>query len=166
MKNLIYFTFLSFVLYSCNSNDEAMNTFEQNSKTIAALFAGFANESVDYSHFADDVVFKGTLVGSVDSLRLDDIKSEHKKFFAKYNAKILTTPLNFLTGVNAESGVTDGSVRLYYDMEVILPATETSQEKSVVVSIYESFDFNEEGKILYAQWYSDWTGSLASLDEF
>ena len=165
MKNLIYFTFLSFAFYSCNPNAEAMKTFEKNSKTIDALFAGFANESVDYSHFADDVVFKGTLVGSVDSLRLDDIKLSHKEFFANYDAKYVT-PLNHLTGVNADTGVTDGSVRLYYDLQVTSLATETSESKSVVVSVYESFDFNEEGKILYAQWYCDWTGSLASLDKF
>jgi hypothetical protein len=164
MKNLIYFTFLSFAFYSCNPNAEAMKNFEKNSKTIDALFAGFANESVDYSQFADDVVFKGTLVGSVDSLRLDDIKSAHKEFFANYDAKYVT-PLNHLTGVNADTGVTDGSVRLYYDLQVTSLATETSESKSVVVSVYESFDFNEEGKILYAQWYSDWTGSLASLEE-
>ena len=164
MKNLIYFTFLSFAFYSCNPNAEAMKTFEKNSKTIDALFAGFANESVDYSHFSDDVVFKGTLVGTVDSLRLDDIKLSHKDFFANYDAKYVT-PLNHLTGVNADTGVTDGSVRLYYDQEVTLSATDSTEAKSVVVSIYESFDFNEEGKVNYVQWYCDWTGSLASLGE-
>ena len=164
MKNLIYFTFLSFAFYSCNPNAEAMKTFEKNSKTIDALFTSFANESVDYSHFADDVVFKGTLVGSADSLRLSDIKLAHQDFFAKYDAKYLT-PLNFLTGVNADTGVTDGSVRLYYDLEVTLLGAETVEPNSVVISVYESFDFNEEGKILYAQWYSDWTGSLASLQQ-
>ena len=164
MKNLIYFTFLSFAFYSCNPNAEAMKTFEKNSKTIDALFAGFANESVDYSHFSDDVVFKGTLVGSVDSLRLEDIKLSHKEFFANYDAKYLT-PLNHLTGVNADTGVTDGSVRLYYDQKVTLSATDSTEAKSVVVSIYESFDFNAEGKVTYVQWYCDWTGSLASLEE-
>lgn len=164
MKNFIYFTFLSVALYSCNPNEEAMKTFENNSKTIDALFTSFVNESVDYSHFADDVVFKGTLVGSADSLSLSEIKLAHQDFFTRYDAKYLT-PLKFLTGVNADTGVTDGSVRLYYDMQVTLPATESSEAKSVAVSIYESYDFNEEGKILYVQWYCDWTASLASLEE-
>ena len=63
MKNLIYVTFLSIVAFSCNPNQEAMEAFEANTKTMDILFESFANESVDYSKFADDVVFKGTLVG-------------------------------------------------------------------------------------------------------
>ena len=54
---------------------------------------------------------------------------------------------------------------MYYDQEVTLTATDSTEAKSVIVSIYESFDFNEEGKVTYVQWYSDWTGSLASLEE-
>lgn len=164
MKNFIYVTFLSIVAFSCNPNQEAMKTFEENTKTMDILFESFANESVDYSKFADDVVFKGTLVGAKDSLSLDEIKAIHKELFAKYDFKYMA-PVKYLTGVNADTGVTDGSVRMYYDQEVTLTATDSTEAKSVIVSIYESFDFNEEGKVTYVQWYCDWTGSLAYLEE-
>ncbi len=69
-------------------------------------------------------------------------------------------PFNYLQGVNAETGKADGSVRMYYAMEV----TNTTNDKSVVVPIYESFDFNEEGKATFVQWYCDWTASLESIE--
>ena len=159
MKNFIYVTFLSIVAFSCNPNQDAMKNFEENTKTMDILFESFANESVDYSKFADDVVFKGTLVGAKDSLSLDEIKAIHKELFAKYDFKYMA-PMKYLTGVNAETGVTDGSVRMYYAMEV----TNTDNAKSVIVPIYESFDFNDEGKAFFVQWYCDWTASLASIE--
>jgi len=36
--------------------------------------------------------------------------------------------------------------------------------KSVVIPIYESFDFDDEGKAIYVQWYCDWTASISSLE--
>ena len=51
-------------------------------------------------------------------------------------------------------------MRMYYNMEV----TNSSNEKSVVIPIYESFDFDSEGKAIYVQWYSDWTASLESIE--
>ena len=36
---------------------------------MQALLESYANEDVDYSRFADDVVFRGTLLGAPDSLK-------------------------------------------------------------------------------------------------
>ncbi|MCH1547035.1 MAG: hypothetical protein L7S44_00580 [Flavobacteriaceae bacterium] len=162
MKNLIYVTFLSIVAFSCNPNQEAMEAFEANTKTMDILFESFANESVDYSKFADDVVFKGTLVGAEDSISLDEIKMIHKDLFAAHDVRYVA-PMKYLTGVNPDTGVTDGSVRMYYDLEVTRTATDSTEAKSIIVPIYESFDFNDEGKVTYVQWYCDWTASLESL---
>ena len=71
--------------------------------------------------------------------------------------------MKYLTGVNPDTGVTDGSVRMYYDLEVTRTATDSTEAKSIIVPIYESFDFNDEGKVTYVQWYCDWTASLESL---
>ncbi len=163
MKKIFYSILLSVFIFSCNSQTETDNTvnlsFEKNSETMQALLESFANEDVDYSRFADDVVFRGTLLGAPDSLKLDQIKAIHKDFFAKYDVKHMA-PFNFLQGVNPETGEADGSVRFYYDMQV----TNSSNGKSVVVPIYESFDFDDEGKAIFVQWYSDWTASLTSLE--
>ena len=144
---------------SCEMKAEIKEAFKKNSETMQLLFESYANESVDYSKFADDVVFRGTLLGSPDSLNLDQIKGIHKEFFAKYDVKHMA-PFNYLQGVNPETGQADESVRMYYQMEV----TNTTNEKSVVIPIYESFDFNEEGKAVFVQWYCDWTASLESIE--
>ncbi len=62
--------------------------------------------------------------------------------------------------MNPDTGYADGSVRMYYNMEV----TNSSNGKSIVIPIYESFDFDNEGKAIYVQWYSDWTASLESIE--
>tara|TARA_B100001175_G_scaffold222223_1_gene189205 strand:- start:8311 stop:8763 length:453 start_codon:yes stop_codon:yes gene_type:complete len=150
-------------MFSCNSQigpDNTVNlSFEKNSETMQALLESYANEDVDYSRFSNDVVFRGTLLGAPDSLKLDQIKAIHKDFFAKYDVKHMA-PFNFLQGVNAETGEADGSVRFYYDMQV----TNSSNGKSVVIPIYESFDFDDEGKAIFVQWYCDWTASISSLE--
>ena len=163
MKKIFYSILLSVFILSCNSQTESDDTvnlsFEKNSETMQALLESYANEDVDYSHFADDVVFRGTLLGAPDSLKLDQIKAIHKDFFAKYDVKHMA-PFNFLQGVNPETGEADGSVRFYYDMQV----TNSSNGNSVVIPIYESFDFDDEGKAIFVQWYCDWTASLSSLE--
>ena len=164
MKKLFYIPITILLLFSCNAEptkkQSAVNeSFEKNSQTMQSLFESFSNEAVDYSRFSDDVVFKGTLLGSKDSLNLDEVKEMHKGFFAKYDVKHLGE-FNYLQGVNPQTGEADGSVRMYYDMEV----TNSSNGKSVVIPIYESFDFDEEGKAIYVQWYSDWTASIGSLE--
>ena len=130
MKKIIYSILISAFIFSCNSEtDSAVNqSFEENSKTMQALLTSYANEDVDYSRFSDDVVFRGTLLGAPDTLRLDQIKAIHKDFFAKYDVKHMA-PFNFLQGVNPETGESDGSVRFYYDMQV----TNSENGKSVVL---------------------------------
>ncbi len=164
MKKILNSFLITIFVFSCNSAIESDNSsvngkFEENSKTMKALLESFAKEDVDYSNFSNDAVFKGTVLGSPDTLRLDQIKAIHKDFFAKYDVKHMA-PFNFLQGVNPDTGETDGSVRFYYDMQV----TNSSNGKSVVIPIYESFDFNDDGKAIYIQWYCDWTSSLASLE--
>lgn len=163
MKKIFYLSVFAIFFVSCdstNNNESTVNeTFKENSKTMQALLESYANEDVDYSRFSEDVVFKGTLYGSKDSLGLNEIKSIHKDFFNKYDVKHMA-PFNFLQGVNPQNGEADGSVRFYYDMQV----TNSLNGKSVVIPIYESFDFDNEGKAIYVQWYCDWTAHISSLE--
>lgn len=164
MKKLTILLIFSLFVISCDQNKEAMAAFEKNSKTMDLLYKSYADENVDYSKFNEDVVFKGTLFGSKDSLYLDEIKQIHKDFFKTYDVEHMTE-FNFLPGVNPETGKIDGSVRMYYDMKVTRTATDSTEEKSVIIPIYESFDFDEEGRALYVQWYCDWTANMTSLEE-
>ena len=128
-----------------------------------------SGDNIDLKNYLlenETLIRKDTMVRKLDSdtydkdgVILDQIKASHKDFFAKYDVKHMA-PFNFLQGVNPETGEADGSVRFYYDMQV----TNSSKGKSVVIPIYESFDFDDEGKAIFAQWYCDWTASLSSLE--
>ena len=66
MKKIFYSILLSVFILSCNSQTESDDTvnlsFEKNSETMQALLESYANEDVDYSRFADDVVFRGYFI--------------------------------------------------------------------------------------------------------
>ena len=66
-------------------------------------------------------------------------------------------------GVNPETKQMDGSVRYYADWEVTKPATDSTAAKSGILKMYESFDFDAEGKIIYQQGYGDFTGLMTYL---
>ena len=70
-------------------------------------------------------------------------------------------PLNLLPGVNPETKEMDGSVRTYFNLTVTL----TENQKSITIPMYESYDFDEDGKIVFYQFYGDVTSALSSLNE-
>ena len=92
-----------------------------------------------------------------DSLSLSDVIEEDKKSWANADFKIVSK-INLLPGVSADTKLADGSVRYYGSWEITLPATDSTAAKSGVIRLYESFDFNEEGKIVYQQYYGDFGG--------
>ena len=67
------------IILSCDSqtkSDDSINlSFEKNSATMQALLDSYANENVDYSRFSEDAVFRGTLLGAPDTLKLDQINA-------------------------------------------------------------------------------------------
>ncbi len=139
-----------------NTSDEA---FARNSKNVMTYLESFQNESVDYdSLFAPDFVMRDTGFGSKDSLGLAEIKTGDKRLWENYDFKILNDSLSLLPGVNADTKMADGSVRYYANWKVTRSATDSTQAKSGVLSMYESFDFDENGKIIYQQAYADFTG--------
>ena len=154
-------------LFSCTTQNETNNIiadveqkFINNSNSVQAYLNDFVNESIDYKKFFNDTCkVRGTYFNSEGPTNVDDRISLHKEMWTKYDFAI-SDSINFLPGVNAETKEMDGSVRFYYDMQV----TNSSNGKSVVIPIYESFDFDDEGKAIYVQWYCDWSTSMASLD--
>ena len=84
MKKLFYSILLGVIILSCNSetnsNDSINLSFEKNSATMQALLDSYANEDVDYSRFSEEAVFRGTLLGAPDTLRLDQSKQFTKTF--------------------------------------------------------------------------------------
>jgi len=151
---------------SCNSNvsddvsnDNFSKIFEENSNTVIAYEEAFCKENIDYEKFySEKAVIKGTILGDKDSLFVADRKVAHQELWQKYDFSM--SPLDPLPGVNLETKKMDGSVRMYFDITITL----SENGNSVTIPMYNSFDFDEKGKILYLQYYGDFTAAFLSLE--
>ena len=114
--------------------------------------------------YAPDFVMLDTGFGSEkDSMSLNEMKMYDKQMWEAFDFKLLTDPPALLPGVNPDTRKPDGSVRHYSDWQVTLPATDSTEARTGVIKLYESFDFDSEGKILYQQVYGDFTGLMMYL---
>ena len=167
MKNIIYSLSVMIFTSACNSefsvevtNDNISKIFEKNSETVIAYEEAFCQENIDYEKFySENAVIKGTILGDKDSMYVADRKVAHKELWQKYDFSM--SPLDPLPGVNLETKKMDGSVRMYFDITIKL----SENGKSVTIPMYNSFDFDDEGKILYLQYYGDFTAAFLSLEE-
>ncbi|WP_044637078.1 hypothetical protein [Siansivirga zeaxanthinifaciens] len=149
-------------------DNSANELFIKNSETALKSMLDWQNETPDYSIYADNAIAYNTYFGAeVDSVMIqsEDTKMKDKAFLDKYDFELLTNPPVFLPGVNAETKLPDGSVRYYGAWKVTLPATDSTEAKSGVLRIYESFDFDENGKIAIQQGYGDFSGLMMFLNE-
>ncbi len=167
MKKTIYFLFAIFFFSACNYKDpsiaESENIFkiyEKNCETVLAYENAFCQENIDYEKFySEKAIIKGTMLGDKDSMFVADRKIAHQELWKKYDFSM--SPLDPLPGVNPETKKMDGSVRMYFDITITL----TENGNSVTMPMYNSFDFDDEGKILYLQYYGDFTSAFLSLEE-
>lgn len=167
MKSIFYYLFLALVFVGCKTEvDNSVNeAFEANSKTVLTNLDGFENENLDYSMYAKDFVSLETMFGAEkDSMNLNELIANDKRNWELFDFELLTKPTVLLPGVNPQTRMTDGSVRHYSDWKVTLPATDSTEARSGVIQLYESYDFNEEGKILVQQVYGDFTGLMMYLN--
>lgn len=166
MKCIYSVLFLSILFVGCQPkpDNSANEAFEKNSKTVMANLDGWQNENLDYSMYAKDFAMLETGFGAPkDSLTLDEVMENDKWMWEKFNFKLLTSPPVLLPGVNADTKLPDGSVRHYSNWEVTLAATDSTEAKTGVIKLYESFDFDAEGKIRYQQTYGDFGGIMGYL---
>ncbi|MBF44737.1 MAG: hypothetical protein CMD38_00270 [Flavobacteriales bacterium] len=167
MKKAIYLLTLILFVFACNtevsvdvSNDTISKIFEKNCETVISYEKAFCEENIDYKKFySDKAIIKGTILGDKDSLYVADRMIAHQELWQKYDFSM--SPLNPLPGVNLETKKLDGSVRMYFDITITL----TENGKSVTIPMYNSFDFDDEGKIIYLQYYGDFTAAFLSLEE-
>ena len=167
MKLLMYPLFLAILIMGCapeEKDNSADMAFQKNSETVLANLQAWQNENLDYTMYANDFAMLETTFGAEkDSISLEEMKSADRQLWNTYDFKLLTSPPNLLPGVDQDSKAPDGSVRHYSDWEVTLPATDSTEAKSGVIRLYESFDFDDEGKIRYQQVYGDFTGLMSYL---
>ena len=168
MKKTIYLLTVILCISACNTevavevtNDKESEIFEKNCKTVRLYESAFCQESIDYEKFySDNAIIKGTTLGAKDSMNVADRKAAHQEMWQKYDFSI-SQPLNLLPGVNPETKKMDGSVRMYFNLTITL----TENKNSITIPMYESYDFDDEGKILFMQYYGDLTSSILSLEK-
>ncbi len=166
MKKISLILFFAIILIGCQekADNSSQEAFEKNSQTVLANVTGWQNENIDYSMYSKDFIMLETGVGAEkDSLTLDEIIENDKRMWKYYDFKLLTSPPVLLPGVNSETKKPDGSVRHYSTWEVTLSATDSTEAKTGQIRLYESFDFDADGKILYQQVYGDFTGLMMKL---
>ena len=166
MKFIYSILCIGFVLVGCQPKpDNAVNeTFDKNAETVRAILDGFQNENLDYgAYYAEDAVIRGTSFGDRDSLSVADMSERDKRNWETFNFKLLGDAVNLLPGVNVDSKLADGSVRYYGNWEVTRPGTDSTEARSGVVKLYQSFDFDDTGKVMYQQAYGDFGGLVQHL---
>ena len=167
MKAIFFYLFVAVLFIGCKTeiDNSVQEAFENNSKTALANLDEFENENVDYSKYAKDAVLRQVVFGAEkDSMSISEMKQSDKELWDRYDLKILTNPIVLLPGVNPDTKKADGSVRHYTDWEVTLPATDSTEARSGVIQLYESYDFDAEGKITLQQVYGDFTGLMMYLN--
>ena len=171
MKHLVSLFLPAFMLAACTpsavgGSSEAEVVFEQNCVTARALIRDFDNEDIPAirAHFADSARWRPTAFGKTEPASLEDKVNGWTRAFAKYDFDLLTEDLRLLPGVNAQTGNPDGSVRVYFDWEAAIPATDSTERKAVTITYYESWDFDADGKIWLTQIFGDETAAMQALN--
>ncbi len=160
MKSFIPFLLVFLSLISCKSNKEIMayQKFEKNSKTVMDYLEGFQNQQIDYSSYSNNFSSLRTAFGdSEETGTLDELKENNNMMFEVLQFKLLEKPV-FFSGVDPKTGIIDGSIKFYGNWEITLKKTSNTKEKTARIRVYESIDFDRDGKILFQQGYGDFSG--------
>ena len=156
-----------FLFFSCQNNEKANynnenlnQTFKKNCQTVQSYLNDFVKENIDYKKYYNDTCeIRGTYFNSTGSMSVQDRISTHKQMWSKYDFKI-SDSIEYLPGVNAKTKQIDGSVRFYFDWTT----TNSENNKSITIPLYMSFDFDDEGRFVYLQFFGDISSAISSLE--
>ena len=153
------------LLAACGSANPNSMTFVGNAQTVERVFRAFEAEdsTAFWTEFAETAVWRGTGVNAPTSLSRQKMGEVYGTFWAEFDYKIVGD-LHFLPGVNPETQLPNGSVNGIFLWEVSRMG-EDGQRRAVQLWIYESFDFNEEGQIVFTQVFSDLASAYRQLRE-
>ena len=157
MKKIFVLTFLSVLLYSCTSNAYKAE-FEKNTETVKAYFKLHEEENAaamfDYLH--PDMEWHLPVYG-MEMGGIEEVKAAILGYQSEFD-NLNFTANYWLPGVNTETGIPDGSTRVYGTWK----ATHTKTGKEVNLSVYHSFEF-KEGKIFRGGDWFDLGGMMNTV---
>ncbi|MDX1314086.1 MAG: hypothetical protein R3356_01175 [Eudoraea sp.] len=173
MRKLLFTTVLLLIAAACKTGEDpeaaaraaAEAAFAENSKTVLGSLEAWQSENMDYSIYADDfLMFETGFNGEKDEWTKAEMIESDKGLFEVFDFKMLNEP-DLLPGVDQATKKMDGSVRHYSEWEVTRTATDSTEAKTGKIRLYQAFNFNEEGKIVYQMAYADFTGLMLYLME-
>lgn len=174
MKQILTILFFGILLVGCETtsdNDDSMDqssmdeVFEKNSETVAAYLEAWQNKDVDYDKFfAENYESWGTGFGETDSTDLEGMIQWDKDMWETMDFKISNPPVNLLPGVNIDTKKLDGSVRYYAEWEITTAGEDSTELRMGNLKMYQTFVFNDDGKIELALTYGDFTAMMMYLN--
>ena len=150
---------------SCSSTSPNALTFVRNAETVERVFRAFEAEDGEafWAEFAETAVWRGTGVNAPTTLSREKMKGVYDAFWGEFNYEIVGD-LHFQPGLNPETQLPNGSVNGMFLWE-ISRVDENGERRAVQLWIYESFDFNDEGQIIFTQVFSDLASAYRQLRE-
>ena len=138
--------------------------FNNNCETVRRYLDALQTETADYSMFAKDFYRLNTaFLAKDDNISLNDFIDARTDFWANYNAEMISEPV-LLPGVFGETGEPNGSVRHYSEWRLTSKGADSKEPKEATIKLYESFDFNDEGKISINMVYGDFSAMFQYLN--
>jgi len=153
------------LLAACGSANPNSMTFVGNAATVERVFRAFEAEdsTAFWDEFAETAVWRGTGVNAPTTLSREKMGEVYEKFWTEFDYEIVGD-LHFLPGVNPETQLPNGSVNGMFLWEVSRMG-EDGERRAVQLWIYESFDFNDDGQIVFTQVFSDLASAYRQLRE-
>ncbi len=156
MKKIILVLSITLLTYSCQSGKHA--EFEKNTEAAKAFFKHHEEENAEamFEYLHPDIEWHlpvyGMELGGIDEVKAAIVgyqtEFDNLKFTADY----------WLPGVDTETGVPDGSTRVYGTWN----STHTASGKEAKLTTYHSFEF-KDGKIINGGDWFDLGGMMNTL---
>src|SRR6056300_1405194 len=158
MKQLTPLIICALLLVSC-SNNSSKAEFEKNTQLAKDYFNQFEmkNEDAVFAYLHPDIEWHMPVYG-MDLGGIDEVKAAIQGYHAEYENLKFTADY-WLPGVNTETGVPDGSARVYGTWT----STHKRTGKKTNLTSYHSFEF-KDGKIIRGGDWFDLGGMMNSLE--
>ena len=158
MKHLLSIILCAILMVSCSTNSSQAE-FEKNTKLAKDYFKQFEEKNIDavLAYLHPDIEWHMPVYG-MEMGGIDEVQAAILGYHAEYENLKFTADY-WLPGVNTDTGVPDGSTRVYGTWT----STHKRTGKKTNLTSYHSFEF-EDGKIISGGDWFDLGGMMNSLE--